>query len=505
MPHGAANGVAGFPAQALHAKGSSKIHAQGSLTSRGCSRNIFPECRAPPRGGGIRACFGTFPGYVGFLIGNCYIYGKGMFPGRREFPVLPRLPRSHGEYVPRTMMHAASPPPAFSPDTGDSLISLVICPTVSRTFPGYTLLSVSYAEAASVPSPIRALFCVGAFGVQILAMGAILQTATGISLIPAALIASIVTLAYTWSGGILAVTLTDAVQYVIIVIGVTLCGYLAIDHLGGFDAMMSILYSNPRFESNMKPMANWSLVQFLGLFFSFLLGEFCAPYYIQRYASTKSAKDSKNGLLIFGVHWIFFMATTAAIGLASMAIQPDVKPDLAFTNLIRDILPPGITGLVFGALLAAVMSTSAAMINTAAVIYTRDIYNKFINAAATQADLLRQSRLSTLLVGGISIGVAIVFQDVFGLMIYLFKLWPSAILPPLMCGLLWGKISPYAGAPAVIAGGLSFFLWSDKVLGEPFGIPANFIGIGMNCLVLFFIHQKMKNHKPEGPFLPDLN
>ena len=47
------------------------------------------------------------------------------------------------------------------------------------------------------------------------------------------------------------------------------------------------------------------------------------------------------------------MATTAAIGLASMAIQPDVKPDLAFTNLIRDILPPGITGLVFGALLAA--------------------------------------------------------------------------------------------------------------------------------------------------------
>mgnify|MGYP002556475271 CR=1 FL=1 len=204
------------------------------------------------------------------------------------------------------------------------------------------LYGIYYGRSGRLLSSVFGfLFCVGAFGVQILAMGAILQTATGISLIPAALIASIVTLAYTWSGGILAVTLTDAVQYVIIVIGVTLCAYLAIDHLGGFDAMMSILYSNPRFETNMKPLANWSLVQFLGLFFSFLLGEFCAPYYIQRYASTKSAKDSKNGLLIFGVHWIFFMATTAAIGLASMAIQPDVKPDLAFTNLIRDILPPG--------------------------------------------------------------------------------------------------------------------------------------------------------------------
>lgn len=176
------------------------------------------------------------------------------------------------------------------------------------------LYGIYYGRSGRLLSSVFGfLFCVVAFGVQILAMGAILQTATGISLIPAALIASIVTLAYTWSGGILAVTLTDAVQYVIIVIGVTLCAYLAIDHLGGFDAMMSILYSNPRFETNMKPLANWSLVQFLGLFFSFLLGEFCAPYYIQRYASTKSAKDSKNGLLIFGVHWIFFMATTAAI------------------------------------------------------------------------------------------------------------------------------------------------------------------------------------------------
>ena len=67
------------------------------------------------------------------------------------------------------------------------------------------------------------------------------------------------------------------------------------------------------------------------------------------------------------------------------------------------------------------------------------------------------------------------------------------------------RISRALEIPAVVIGVVSCFLWSDKVLGEPFGIPANFIGIGMNCLVLFFVHQKMKGHKPEGPFLPDLN
>ena len=200
----------------------------------------------------------------------------------------------------------------------------------------------------------------------------------------------------------------------------------------------------------------------------------------------------------------FAVGMAAALNLAGALLGTEVAKTLGAGLVLPEVVQ-GSHILVLAALLAAVMSSGAAFINTACVVYTRDIYNKFINTAATQAQLLRQSRLSTLVVGGISIGVAIIFQDVFGLMIYMFKLWPSAILPPLMCGLLWGKISPYAGAPAVIAGGLSFFLWSDKVLGEPFGIPANFIGIGMNCLVLFFVHQKMKGHKPEGPFLPDLN
>lgn len=367
------------------------------------------------------------------------------------------------------------------------------------------LFGLYYGRAGRLMSSIVAFFfCLGMYGVQILAMGAILQTATGIDLLPAALISSLITLAYTWSGGMLAVTMTDAVQYVIIIIGVSLCGFLAIEQVGGFDTMMLTLQSNPQYAFNLEPFANWTPIQVTGLFLSFLLGEFCAPYFIQRYASTKSAKDSKTGVLIFSVHWIFFLATTAGIGLASMALQPHVRPDLAFTNLVRDVLPVGVTGLVLAALLAAVMSSGAAFINTTAIIYTRDIYNKFININATQQELLRQSRFVTLLVGGVSIGVALAFQDVFGLMIYVFKLWPSAVIPPLLLGLLWGKVSPYAGAPAVLVGVLSCFLWSDKILGEPLGIPANVIGISLNCLTLLVVHQWTKYKVPHGMYAPEV-
>ena len=310
------------------------------------------------------------------------------------------------------------------------------------------LFGLYYGRAGRLVSSIVCFFfCLGLYGVQILAMGAILQTAVGIDLIPAALISSVITLAYTWSGGMLAVTMTDAVQYVIIIIGVSLCGYLAIDHLGGFDAMMATLNAMPRYESNLKLFSGWGPIQFAGLFLSFLFGEFCAPYFIQRYASTKSAKDSKAGVLIFSVHWIFFLATTAGIGLASMALQPDVKPDLAFTNLIRDVLPIGVTGLVLGgpARRRHVHRARPSSTPSCGRVHPRHLQQVHQSSAATQAQMLRQSRMSTLLVGGVSIGVAILFQDVFGLMIYIFKLWPSAIIPPLLAGLLWGKVSPYAG------------------------------------------------------------
>ena len=120
------------------------------------------------------------------------------------------------------------------------------------------LFGLYYGRAGRLVSSIVCFFfCLGLYGVQILAMGAILQTAVGIDLIPAALISSVITLAYTWSGGMLAVTMTDAVQYVIIIIGVSLCGYLAIDHLGGFDAMMATPNAMPRHESHLKLVSRW--------------------------------------------------------------------------------------------------------------------------------------------------------------------------------------------------------------------------------------------------------
>jgi SSS family solute:Na+ symporter len=69
------------------------------------------------------------------------------------------------------------------------------------------------------------------------------------------------------------------------------------------------------------------------------------------------------------------------------------KYDSAFALLIKNLVPKGWGGFILAALLGAVMSSLASMLNSASTIFTIDIYNKFINKEATQAKQVKVGRI----------------------------------------------------------------------------------------------------------------
>lgn len=394
---------------------------------------------------------------------------------------------------------------------GQVLSGLYIAPKVREAGENvYTvgdLFARSFGRSGRLASSIVAFsFVIALFGVQILAMGRILQTVTGIPLIPAAVISSIITIAYTWAGGMLAVILTDAIQFVVLALGITLCAFLSLNQVGGInEAVQTVIAMGPEFADKVNFFrSDWSTTKIFAFFLTFMFGEMAAPYFIQRYATGASPKDSKWGVTVFGGYYMFFLVTTLVIGVCSLVLQPDVRPDLALTTLIRETLPPGISGLVFGALLAAVMSTGDSFINTAAVIFTRDIYNEFINPKASQQELLSWTKKITIVIGVGGVGIALAFPKIFELMIYVYNLWAPAVIPTLLVALFWKKgISPYAGAPAVAVGLATAFIWGPKVLGDPLGLPSNIVGMAANIITMFVVHQMTKNAEPTRNFQPE--
>jgi SSS family solute:Na+ symporter len=181
---------------------------------------------------------------------------------------------------------------------------------------------------------------------------------------------------------------------------------------------------------------------------------------------------------------------------------------LVLTSIVRDFLPVGLRGVVFAALLAAVMSTGDSILNNASVIFTRDLYQKLFHPDASDRSLMVCSISATLVIGTGGVIAALTLPDVFELLVYTYTIWAPSIVPPLCVALLWGGphdrlVAPWAAVPAIIAGIAATFLWGQSVAGEPFGVPAVAVGVLANLATLAAMHRWTRDRAPEGAFVPE--
>ncbi len=134
-------------------------------------------------------------------------------------------------------------------------------------------------------------------------------------------------------------------------------------------------------------------------------------YIIQKGLAAKNMKEAKRGLL-FGAYLKILIPLIVVIpGIAAFVIFehqeafPELarnlsgvisKSDEAYPWLLRNFAPTGIRGLAFAALIAAVVSSLASMLNSTSTIFTMDIYKEVINKHATEHQLVKVGRISAL-------------------------------------------------------------------------------------------------------------
>jgi SSS family solute:Na+ symporter len=334
-------------------------------------------------------------------------------------------------------------------------------------------------------------------------MGRILQTITGLPLVPLMIAGSAITILYTGLGGIWAVVYTDLLQFILLAFGITTASLIAVREAGGIAVLSADL--DP---TRMSLAGDWTSSHIAGIFVSFLLGEALAPYFVQRYFATRSPKDTRLGVTLFGSYYGFYTIVVIALGLAGVRLLGDTEPDRVLTSIVRDFLPIGVRGVVFAALLAAVMSTGDSILNNASVIFTRDLYQKLFRPRASDRSLLVLSIVTTLAIGAGGVVAALLLPDVFALLVYTYALWAPSVIPPLVVAILWGgpnerRVAPRAAVPAIVAGILVTFLWGPRVLAEPFGIPAVAVGVLGNLATLFAMHHLTSLRPPVGAFVPE--
>lgn len=228
-------------------------------------------------------------------------------------------------------------------------------------------------------------------------------------------------LLYQIRGGLKAVALTDIVQVTLLVFGGLVIAYLTLGKIGGDagviggfhqlvqkvpDHFHMILKSGDPHYKDLPGIA----VLIGGMWIANLSYWGFNQYIIQRALAAKSLDEAQRGVIFASFLKMLMPVIIVLPGIAAVVLAPSLaKPDEAYPSMMQ-LLPHGLLGLVFAALVAAIIASTASKINSIATIFTLDIYakRKGIVSRAENDDGTGAHEKQLVLVGRIAAVVAIV-------------------------------------------------------------------------------------------------
>lgn len=336
-------------------------------------------------------------------------------------------------------------------------------------------------------------------GGQIIAGGKLLQVTLGMELPMAIFVIGTIILAYTTMGGLKAVIYTDVFQMVVLVIGILfLLVPIGMLKVGGWQGMVDHFSANPDTASLVDwTAAGWK--QMLGWFFSIVPVWFISIVGLQRIVAARDVKTAQRAFFLTGVpiEWPLFAIGSTLVGMFARILLPDLTDaELATPMMIMTLLPVGIGGLVIAAYIAAVMSTADSCLIGPVAIYTNDIYRRYIKTDATDADLVRVARISTIVLGVFAISTAYLIPRVLDLILYAYTFGAAGLFFPMLGLLFWKRTTASAAFWSIVLGGSSAVIWT--VSGEPYGFSASYIGWAVSLPALVVISLLTEHSSEEN-------
>jgi SSS family solute:Na+ symporter len=256
---------------------------------------------------------------------------------------------------------------------------------------------------------------------SILYLGALaVHNMFGVSLMWSVIFLALFAIVYSVYGGLKAVAWTDVVQVIFLVIGGLVVTWVSVSKLGDghlISGFKNLFKEAPEKFDMILDKNHPSYIDLPGL--SVLIGGLwianlyywgCNQYIIQRALASKSVHEAQKGLLFAGFLKLLLPLIVVIPGIAAFLLhQKGVividKPDNAYPVLLG-MIPQGIRGLAFAALVAAILSSLASMMNSISTIFTMDIYKEYFNQKASEKKLVQVGRLTAIIAMLIAVIIA---------------------------------------------------------------------------------------------------
>jgi SSS family solute:Na+ symporter len=343
-------------------------------------------------------------------------------------------------------------------------------------------LEIRYGKSTKyIAAFVTLTMVMNACAAQFAAAGTVMETLGLIDKNTGIIIGGSIIILLTVFGGLYAVAITDAIQMILIFVGVViLVPIVAFIKAGGIGEVFSraIVETPQMFDPHSIPF-----ILLVGYALSYMLAAGSHPAYIQRILAAKDRKTAVVGSIWSNVLTVFFATPVLLVPLTAFILFPNMaNGEMLVPTVIYQLFPPILKGLILASLLALIVTTADSFLLLLGTTISNDIVPIFkINPTPKQR--LWISRAVVLLGGILIIILAINGGSVFKLFRMGAAAYGAGMFVPLACACFWKRTKTIAANWGMAVGCFSTIIWNLSGLGEATGIEGVIVG-AVACLVL---------------------
>ena len=320
---------------------------------------------------------------------------------------------------------------------------------------------------------------IGYIAAQLVAMGLILNVVSGLVVWQGVVLSAMVVTFYTYIGGMWAISITDFVQSIIIIVGLLVLAIVLADKVGGAAVVFREVHPE---DFRFLPRPEWKEVTAYFAAWSVLgLGSIPSQDVFQRSMSSGSANTAVRSCYYAAILYLTVALLPLFISLCTKHLYPDqVSGDaqLVLPNMVMQHTGLAVQILFFGSLLSAIMSTTSSAILAPAAIFSENLVRPLLKEKLSDKQMLILTRASVLLFSGLATVMACVRTNIYQLVGESSVLSLVTLFAALVFGIYWKRANTVGAISSITSGFGAWVLFEFFYKLEiPSLVPATVISI----------------------------
>jgi len=308
-------------------------------------------------------------------------------------------------------------------------------------------------------------------GAQFAGAGKTLSSTFGFSVTGGILLCAAIVVIYSCMGGFFSVVWTDVIQSFLMIITLVILPIIALIHIyhSGLSIHDSLVSGGSDFSSwtggAVGAAIGVLIVNNFSWFFGYMGGQ---PQLSSRFMALKNVKEANTGRNVAIIWTILAYAGAFAIGICAIALYKQGQfsdVEMVLPQMITDLLPSWIGGILLAGILAAIMSTASSQLLVLTSSVSEDIAHKALGLTLSDKALVRLSRLTVILAGVVGTVIALVSDS----LVYTVVSWAWAGIGntfsvAILLTFFWKRTSGIGIIATILSGFVSTIIWISTPL-----------------------------------------